>query len=334
MSFGEDHLGFALRTHRSLPGASRTTYAWSPYSLASGVGLLRREPAGDLAGAGRLASDEACLAVANRLWIQDGLHVDDDYQGIAHTWPGSRIHKAPFATEPESARATINEDVGCVTRGLVPEVLQRGTVDRGTLAVLVSALWLKLAWAEPFPKVATHDGTFHGEHGDRPVPTMRRMAGLRLASADGWRLARLATRHPDVAMDLLLPDAPLVEAHITSALVTRLRERTQPARVWLTMPRFRLTTLFDLRRLLGEFGIGKIDGILDGHPLVVSRAVHECVLRVDEDGIEGAAATAMAMRLAAFQTPRHVTVDRPFLMMVTHVPTGAIYFMARVGDVT
>jgi serpin B len=335
MSVGDDHLAFALRTNRALPGTPRRTYAWSPYSLASALGVLGHRPAGDLADAGLLAKhDDPCLAVANRLWIRDGLRVHDDYARTADTWPGARVHKAPFATEPDAARGAVNEDIACVTRGLIPEVLPRGSVDRETAAVLVSALWLKVAWADPFPHFTTHDATFHGEHGAGQVPMMHRTAGLRLAAADGWRMARLATREPDVAVDLLLPHEPLAEAHLAPQTLAQLRHAAQPERVWLTMPRFRLTATFNLRRLLFEYGLLTVDGVVDGDPLTISHALHRCVLRVDEDGVEGAAAGSTAMRPAAFQTLRNVIIDRPFLMMVTHVPTGAIYFMARVGDLS
>jgi serpin B len=102
------------------------------------------------------------------------------------------------------------------------------------------------------------------------------------------------------------------------------------------MPRFRVTASFDLLRFLADLGLTRIDGIIEDRRLAISDAVHRCVLRVDEDGIEGAAVTAVAMVAATMiaTPPRPVTIDRPFLLMVTHTPTGAIYFMARVGDVS
>jgi serpin B len=58
------------------------------------------------------------------------------------------------------------------------------------------------------------------------------------------------------------------------------------------------------------------------------------VLTIDERGLEGAAATAVAMRMAAMhrevRPPIEVRVDRPFLFLVRHRPSGAVYFLARV----
>ncbi len=56
---------------------------------------------------------------------------------------------------------------------------------------------------------------------------------------------------------------------------------------------------------------------------------------VDEAGLEGAAATAMMMRLTAIvrePEPVRVEVDRPFLFLVRHRDSGALYFLARITD--
>jgi serpin B len=68
--------------------------------------------------------------------------------------------------------------------------------------------------------------------------------------------------------------------------------------------------------------------------MMVSDALHESVLKLDEQGLEGAAATAMMIRLTAVssETPVEVRVDRPFLLLVRHAATGAVYFLARVTD--
>jgi serpin B len=66
----------------------------------------------------------------------------------------------------------------------------------------------------------------------------------------------------------------------------------------------------------------------------VSEVLHQAVLRVDEQGFEGAAATALTMRLTSMiiDEPVAVTVDRPFLLLVRHAGTGAVYFLARVVE--
>jgi serpin B len=75
-------------------------------------------------------------------------------------------------------------------------------------------------------------------------------------------------------------------------------------------------------------------GVVAEENLWITGAYHSAVLRVDETGIEGAAATALVMRQVAYrQLPTvEVRVDRPFLLLVTHRQTGAIAFIARVRE--
>jgi serpin B len=68
-------------------------------------------------------------------------------------------------------------------------------------------------------------------------------------------------------------------------------------------------------------------------PLAVEAVLHESVLEIDEQGLEGAAATAVMMRLASLPSPGvELTVDRPFLFLVRHAATGVVYFVARVSS--
>jgi serpin B len=74
--------------------------------------------------------------------------------------------------------------------------------------------------------------------------------------------------------------------------------------------------------------------IVEQEPLFISGAFHQAVLRVDEKGVEGAAATALVVRGVSAQLLPEVEmkVDRPFFFLVTHRDTGCVLFIARVVD--
>jgi serine protease inhibitor len=77
-----------------------------------------------------------------------------------------------------------------------------------------------------------------------------------------------------------------------------------------------------------------VRGVVTREALYVSGVFHAAVLRVDERGVEGAAATAIVARtVAAVAAPRvEVRVDRPFFVLVTHRQTGAVIFLAYVAE--
>jgi serpin B len=141
---------------------------------------------------------------------------------------------------------------------------------------------------------------------------------------------------------VLLPDGDLPEAE--AALGERLlgtlidAVKVRPVKLWL--PKVSLDRPCDLTELLGALGVRTMFGAADlrgisPDPLSVSQVLHQAVLRLDEDGFEGAAATAVIMTRGAsmsFDDPIEVKVDRPFLLLVRHPDSGAVYFFARVVE--
>lgn len=358
----ESRMAPVLALHRELPATG--DLVWSPYSVASALGLAAagargetREqlaraiaPGADLAAlaamlTGAAELDDAELAVANSLWAAAAHPFEDGYRQQVLSWPGGTLHNADFLRDPEGARQAINAEVAKTTRDLIRELLPAGAIHSAMVAVLVNALYLKVAWRHRFPDAATRPAPFHAPSGTRDLPTMHVQEDrLPYADAEGWRLLTLPTRS-DVVADVLLPDADLATAErsLTPALLGRLYAAARPARVQLALPRFRLeTTVTGLERALGRLGVAAafdraaadFTGMTPAGPVWIEQVVHKAVLRVDEDGLEGAAATAVMMRTVAAVGGRVIRfdVDRPFLVAVRHAETGAVYFLARVVE--
>ena len=348
------HLEFALALHDRLPAEGNLP--WSPYSVASALGLAAAgargrtydelaaalAPGGDLAGLAKVLAEAAApqraeAAVANTLWMRRQWRFQPGYLDTVREWPGGTVRTADFAGDPEGARSQINEDVARTTRGLIRELLAAGTVHPDLVAVIVNALYLKVAWLYPFPEDATAPAPFHAPSGTRPVPTMRQQDSFGYAESDGWRMATLPAG--EVAVDVLLPPAG---ARLTWPVLDALHRSSRPAKLDLALPRFRVEHQMTLNPYLSELGIGAafdreaadFSGITDQRPFWVEQVVHKAVLRVDERGFEGAAATAVMMRTVSvdLSPPVPFHVDRPFLLLVRHRRTGAVYFLARVAE--
>ena len=74
-----------------------------------------------------------------------------------------------------------------------------------------------------------------------------------------------------------------------------------------------------------------LEGFSD-EALVISRILQRVELRVDEEGTEGAVATA-AMSTRGIRLPDHIRmiVDKPFVFALRDEKTGLILFMGYVG---
>ncbi|HEX3781406.1 MAG TPA: serpin family protein [Pseudonocardiaceae bacterium] len=363
----QQHLAFTLALHRAVATDPTTTACWSPFSVASALGLTatgargatREELAAVLAGTDTLADQAALLAqaaqltgagdavlgVSNTLWAREDIPVHPEFAEEllgGSAWPGGAIRDAPFRTDSEGARRLINADVADTTRGLIPALVPAGTFGPDTVATLVNALYLKVGWLNRFPDGGTEPRPFHAADGEREVPTMRLRKRLGYARKNGWQAVFLPAAGGVEAV-VLLPDAPLADAEPaleTPALTSLLTAARGTRLVELYLPRFRVTSRARLAPALNDLGVRTLftaDADLSGissEPLRVSDVLHQAVLTIDEQGLEGAAATAVAMRAMAMvsspEQPIVVRVDRPFLFLVRHKSSGALYFMARV----
>jgi serpin B len=104
------------------------------------------------------------------------------------------------------------------------------------------------------------------------------------------------------------------------------------------MPKFRITTdSYRLNDALISMGMetaftdrADFTGLSPmGDQLLISDVMHKGFVDVNEEGTEAAAATGVSV-MAAFSVTR--AIDRPFLFLIRHRPTGEVLFLGRVLD--
>ncbi|WP_447006252.1 serpin family protein [Saccharothrix isguenensis] len=341
------HLTFALTLHDAVAPDRTRNACWSPYSVAGALGMTAQAARGEteaelvaLLGAdhakvlkGAVVGDDAEFAVANTLWAADELPLNEGFLTDLAGWPGAKARSAPFAADPEGARKIINADIAETTNQLIPELLAAGSITVETVATLVNALYLKCAWTEEFPEHDTADLPFRGAG---TVPTMRREGAMRYARRAGWEAVALPARGGVEAV-VLLPEGDLGGTDG----VPEVLEALDRERVELFLPKLDLSVNASLGEALRQVGVrtmftgaADLTGLSPDPRLQVDDVVHEAVLRLDEQGFEGAAATAVVMRMTSFipaEPARTVRVDRPYLLLVRHGETGAIFFFAQVA---
>jgi serpin B len=357
------HLDFALALHRAVASDPHEQVCWSPFSVASALGLLAVGARGEsrqelvavlgdldqltvtLASAATLRDasadeEEPSIAVANTLWADASITVAESFAAELSRWSDGSVRTAPFRAEPEKARKEINADVAKTTRGLIPELLPEGTINSETVSALVNALYLKCAWHKKFIEGATQPRAFHTSAGAVDVPTMMVNEQLGYAEIDGWRVVSLSAVGGVEAV-VLLPDGDLASAEptLTGESLAELLSAPKPKQVALFLPKLTVSSQAELSVPLRALGVRAVFGDeadlmgISPDSLAVQAILHESVLKLDEQGFEGAAATAVMMRLMSMPAePVEVVVDRPFLLFVRHADTGAVYFMARVTD--
>ena len=331
-----DQADFALSVHRVAVPDPAENACWSPFSVASALALAREASRGqtrteldallrDFSAADSLDVPE--LAVANTLWADDDLRVDPGFS-LADS-----VRRTAFS-DPQTVRKLVNTDVAETTHGLIPELLA-SPPPADAAAIIVNALYLKVGWLNPFPAHDTEQRPFHAPGGDVDVPTMKVTEKFRYARHDGWQTIVLPA-DSGVEAVILLPDESLDQPLDPSLL-----SRGNHVRLELSVPKVDVRARFNLKGTLRQLGVERMftreadfSGLSPDERMFVDEVVHEAVLRLDEEGLEGAAATAITFRTVSIDIPADpvvVNVDRPFLLAVRNVRSGAVYFLAQVA---
>ncbi|WP_017581029.1 serpin family protein [Nocardiopsis valliformis] len=359
----EEHLRFALALDPELV-EEKASHVWSPYSVGAVLGLLATGAGGDTlrelaalvapAGSGPAghldalnaaveAVDGLDLATLNGLYVPADLPLSTEFEERVGAQADAEVDRVDFRRDAEGVRTKVNDRVSQVTQGLIPELLSPGTVHPDVRLLLVNALWVKMVWTEPFEAAQTRERAFHAPGGTHRVPTMRRTGRMTHAEHGGLRMVTLEGEH-GLALDVIIPDSSGAERAdappLTPEALRGLYKARRQEEVSLALPRFAVETETALLEPLATtpahvrtLATDAADfGGISAEPLKVDAIVHQAVLRVDEKGAEGAAATAAVMVMSAVipPKPKEFLVDQPFRFVLRR--RGAILFTGRITD--
>ena len=349
-------LGARGQTAAQLAAALREPAPPAAGGQAAGAGAAARAGLAALSTAvTELARGGITLGAPTTLWLQEGFPVVPEYTAALAGLAGAAVRAADFTRDAEQARQAINALIAEQTAGRISGLLGPGAVASGSRLVLASALYLRAAWAQPFPAAATGDGPFYPDYpagtGPGPAASARTVALMRLRGrlgylrGDGYQAVLLRYAGQRLAMAVLLPDGPLapLERALARGGSGPLVAGAAPRPVILTLPRFRVTARLPLEQPLTGLGItdafrpaADFTGLSPVPQLHLNRVVHQAFIDVNEQGTEAAAATAagFARPTAVFRAdpPVEVTVDHPFLFAITDTGTGLPLFLGRVTD--
>ncbi len=285
------------------------------------------------------------LVLANSIWMgeQDKtVTFQEAYIDILKNSYGAEARSVRFG-EPAAAKkiaAWIMEK----TREKIKVSDDAMSFDADTLAVLLNTIYLKDGWRETFDKERTEEGIFYGPDGqEQKVNYMRRkeydgtivrgngyMRFCKSLSAVGNMIFVL----PDegVSLESLLGSPEKIDELLHGG-------EKSLAEVDVKMPKFKFQDRTDLERTLISLGVrtcftGEADfSAMTDVPAHVSRVLQESFIGVDENGVEAAAYTMIALAKGAAMPLEREKVDfhltRPFLYAIES-RDGTVLFIGTV----
>jgi serpin B len=267
---------------------------------------------------------------------------------------GAGLTEVDFRHQFENARRAINSWVSAQTAERIKDLLPPKAVDETTRMVLVNALHLKLPWARPFAASKTDSASFTPADGkERSRRFMHSQGNFRYRDDGAAQIIALPLSGDQLTVLVALPHEGVSLDGYERSLRAGSAALTMPekvALVALSLPKTSFTSesfsLNDALRALGakrafdrdqaDFS-GICSRIPDGLNLYISDVFQKTMLEVQENGVEAAAATAVGVMVAVSEqldppVPIPMVVNRPFLISVVDVPTGAFLMLGQIND--
>lgn len=295
--------------------------------------------------------------MANALFVNQDTVLEPDYLKLTKTFYDAEETRVNFKKQPERAIEIINDWVKVKTRGLIPKTLKYSKDTHKTRNVMVNTAYLKAGWAHSFSENLTKSGDFKTPKGLIKTPLMHRTAKLRYTKIRGYSAIVLPYQTGTMSLIAILPDKenglPKLEAKLSPEFLTGLLKSFKTDtqyEVDITLPKIDLSDDYKLHNDLNAMGMplafsdfadfsGRIDVAKqpDRNSTKLGQVIHKTVLKIDEDGTEAAAVTAIDEIItvgAPRKKPKKVEfkADHPFLMLIRHNETGAILFMGRINN--
>lgn len=292
-------------------------------------------------------------AYADSFDVANALVIGPDF--FPYVYPEYRAFlKRQFRAEIFDSAPAVSSWVATLTHGRIKDVL---TSEVPLEVALVNAVYLKLNWKKAFMKHKTYQGTFRAQAPTAPPKPCRMMTqttDLFYEETDLYQAVYLPYESTKLGALVVLPRrvdglTALVQALPEEYFKTlaKLAYCGQGGRrlgaykkVELHLPRFTVEFSAQLGGPILQIPTAFSDSadfgkIVRGLPTKITRVVHKTFVRVDEEGTEAAAATAISFNTysATVEVTPIMRVDRPFVFMVVDAHAKDVLFAGTVHSV-
>ncbi|TRY70931.1 hypothetical protein TCAL_11382 [Tigriopus californicus] len=282
------------------------------------------------------------IQIANKMYFDRSINVKSNYEKfleVVFRSPGEAINFGQVA----SAVDQINAFVGQATKGKIQDLLQTQDITDLTRMILVNAIHFKGTWEAGFNSIETFSKPFFVDDNQSfsYEETMHQEGNFGLAEVNGAQVLEMRYKTPSLKMFIILPnsDQDIRSVDIGTIDFALLHKTFASKKVSLQLPKFKIESKGELKSNLEKLGVTTVFGAkanlsdISNEPLVLSKAIHQARLEVNEAGTEAVGATVVAIDVrVASKEPPSFRVDRPFYAVIYDSVLEVPIFLARIVD--
>ena len=283
--------------------------------------------------------------LANSIWLRNDIEYNEDTLKRLSV----EYHASSYSGEmgSESMNQKLQKWTDEHTGELLTEYTKELKLKPESVLALISTVYYKASWDKDFPKEQTNKGIFHGVLGDQSVPMMHNDIITNLYQTEHFQAVGLSLVDSGTMYFFLPKEGYKAQDIATDPQMIKIcmepeSVESNSALVHLTVPKFNDSAKTDLLECLKNIGITDVlsDKQADFTPLTkeieniyLSSAEHAAMVKIDEEGVIGAAYTVLMMEAAGIiQDQVDFIIDRPFVFAVA-APDGSILFTGVIQNI-
>merc|ERR1712227_267086 len=266
----------------------------------------------------------------------------------------SHIRELDFQQKSQEATDEINKWVAEKTNNKIPQLFSE-PLDSQTIVMLVSTLYFKASWNEKFESVRRDPPCYYANMGDlvasKPCDDVTYMGKEEevyhtedktndFGDVDIFDLSLKARKNKDgndehkFLMQIWAPDKFVntdeeIDRKFRQYMQENLlsvRRKMKKSLAKIKIPVFEIDSDVELKNAMQQIGITDVFGQqADLSPMLgedqeaqVSKINHAVKITVDQNGVEGAAATSIQITSRSYTTPKILAIPRPFYFVISN----------------
>ena len=287
---------------------------------------------------------DGSLRLANSLWVSEKIKLDSDYRKTCAEDFFASSHAVDFADADTGKR--MGEWISEQTNGALAPTVE---LSPETLLSILNTLYFYGGWQDKFDEKQTAEDVFHLENGGEvSVPFMNRTDPMgSFVRGDGYTVSGLFTNNNCEVLFVLPDEGTDVEVLLENPEILRdifvpEEGKWSTGEVTWKVPKFSFGSHFDLKETLASMGLERMFdseaadfSAMSSSPLFVNQVLQETHVGVDEEGVEGAAYTMIALAGAGMPDDTQkaqMILDRPFLFGIRDYRNDVWLFLGVCGN--
>ncbi|XP_072428865.1 glia-derived nexin [Chiloscyllium punctatum] len=289
------------------------------------------------------------VTIANGLFAPSDFAMEQSFLRKLQVLYQAAVRNVHYENPVEAASA-INLWTRNQTRGMITNLISPSMLSETTRLVVVNALFFKGLWKSRFLPENTRNRDFYAADGNvYQVPMMSQKAtfsfGMAITPTNvKYYILELPYHGGTISMFVVIPEeynTPLsiITPHLDIQSIHGWKRIMREKKLDIALPKFTAEAEIDLEQPLSALGItdmfdrtkANFGKICRSGELYVSQVLQKAKIEVNEDGTKASAATAAVMMVKSLRIIPSFVVNRPFIYIIWHNPSGTILFIGQVS---